>query len=157
MLPTKSLKLPIHRPEICFVWTDSLFRVCLFSLSQNFKVGWFHIKIQTWVFSSIFWQHWNLLVIYQTWLDLVKGRALVWPGFLIYHNLHIYYCLLDRKLCVTLVIISSLFSYSKTSHRSRKTKIGWVCFFVESEKFFYTLNIHTAYFTHLYPLSKPLD
>lgn len=35
--------------------------------------------------------------------------------------------------------------------------MGWVCFFVESEKFFYALNIHVAYFTHLYSLSEPLD
>lgn len=39
MVQTKGLKLLVHRPEIYFVWTDTLFRVCLFNLSQNFKVG----------------------------------------------------------------------------------------------------------------------
>lgn len=49
MLQTRGLRLAAHRQETCFVWTTQCF---FLNLSQTFKVGWFHIKIQTWGMSS---------------------------------------------------------------------------------------------------------
>ena len=34
--------------------------------------------------------------------------------------------------------------------------MGWVWFFVESEKYFYPFNLHVDYSTHLHSLSDPL-
>lgn len=52
MLRTRGLRLAANRPEICFVWTTQCSLSLFLNRSPIFKVGWFHIKIQTWGFSS---------------------------------------------------------------------------------------------------------